>query len=193
MQHPAFGDRIRAFNQRWKPGFLAAALAVTTVAAGVLAPVDLTAAKDKKGDGRNGRSARVVTTQKGNGTSFNINDGSNATPYSTPIEISGLTGPVQKVSVEVYGIQHTNIEDVDIMLVAPGGEAAIILGDVGGANSVNAVNVNLADSNSNNMPTNGTILTSGNYRPDERSGCPAKQRLVRHPGADPFRHRLWHL
>src|SRR5688572_12644411 len=43
-----------------------------------------------------------------NTTFITINDGNNATPYPSPIQVSGMVGGITSISVAIYGLQHTN-------------------------------------------------------------------------------------
>ena len=63
-------------------------------------------------------------------------------PYPSNIEVSGLVGPITDVNVSLNGLYHGFPDDVDVLLVGPGGQNAIIVSDVGGANGVNNVSLN---------------------------------------------------
>ena len=61
-----------------------------------------------------------------------------ATPYPSNIVVSGLTGTISKVTVNLNGLSHTFPEDVGMLLVGPGGQKFVILdGVIGGAPWVN--------------------------------------------------------
>src|SRR5262249_47054047 len=55
-----------------------------------------------------------------------------ASPYPSLISVSGLTGPIQRVRVTFNGLSHTQPDDLDILLVGPGGQAVMLMSDVGG-------------------------------------------------------------
>jgi len=65
-----------------------------------------------------------------------INDGSPAAPYPSTIEISGLTEPIESITVSLFGLHHTYPDDVDILLVAPSGETVMLMSDAGGSADV---------------------------------------------------------
>lgn len=89
----------------------------------------------------------------------------NATPYPSPITVAGVTGSVAKVTVTLNGINHTWTNDIDILLVGPGGQRAIILSDVG-ADNTGMVNVTLTldDDAAQSLPAT-TPVTSGTFKP----------------------------
>lgn len=90
----------------------------------------------------------------------------NATPYPSTINVSGVSGNVTTVNVEVFGFTHTWPDDVDIVLVAPGGQAFAFMSDLGGGNSVTNVNLMFDDSAATLPPA---ILTTGTFRPSNIS------------------------
>lgn len=89
-----------------------------------------------------------------------------ATPYPSTIEIGGLTGVVGKVTVKLSGFGHTFPDDVDIVLVGPGGQKVVLVSDVGGGHSVTGVNLTLDDEAAGYLP-DATRLVSGTYRPTD--------------------------
>lgn len=44
-----------------------------------------------------------------------------ATPYSSTIEVSGVSGSIVSVVVRLNGLSHTFPDDLDIVLVGPSG------------------------------------------------------------------------
>src|SRR5215470_5052574 len=87
-----------------------------------------------------------------------------AMPYPSTIAVSGLTGTISKVTVQLNGFAHGFPDDVDVLLVGPTGADLLILSDVGGSIAVSGVNLNLDDAAGSLMPDGGTLAT-GTYRP----------------------------
>jgi subtilisin-like proprotein convertase family protein len=104
-----------------------------------------------------------------NAASITINDNSAASPYPSQINVSGQVGSVTKVTVNLNNLNHTFPDDIDILLVGPGGQNAIVMSDVGG--NVPAVNVNLTldDAALLALPDNGPLV-SGTYQPTNDVG-----------------------
>lgn len=89
-----------------------------------------------------------------------------ATPYSSDINVSGLTGNVLNVSVSLSGFSHTFPSDVGILLVSPSGASVNLMSECGGG--TDAVNANLTfdDAAPNSIPSS---IVSGDFRPTQCS------------------------
>ena len=94
---------------------------------------------------------------------YRIPQGQNPSyPSRSSIEVSELL-LISRVSVKIFGFNHTRPDDVDFMLVGPGGENLIILSDVGGDTAVAAIDVTIDDAFP--LPPDEGQLTSGSFRP----------------------------
>lgn len=87
-----------------------------------------------------------------------------ANPYPSTILVNGLTGVVHKVTATLVGVSHTFADDLDVLLVGPGGETVFLMSDVGGDTALSAVTLTFDDDADVSLPNVGTIL-SGTYRP----------------------------
>jgi subtilisin-like proprotein convertase family protein len=47
------------------------------------------------------------------------------------IAVSGVTGPVEKVTATLHGLEHTFPQDLDVLLVGPQGQASYLMSDAG--------------------------------------------------------------
>jgi subtilisin-like proprotein convertase family protein len=103
-----------------------------------------------------------------NTTPITINDRTSttgaATPYPSTIVSSGLTGTITKVTVTLSNFNHTFPDDVDVLLVGPGGQKFILMSDVGGGNGFNNIAVTFDDAAAIAMPDAG-VIASGSYKP----------------------------
>ena len=105
-----------------------------------------------------------------------INDSTNpptvASPYPSTNLVSGITGSyVAKVTVQIFGFAHTFPADVDVVVVGPGGQNAVLMGNVGTLNlpqPATNINLTLDDDASASMPLDSD-LTSGTYQPTQRN------------------------
>ena len=66
------------------------------------------------------------------GGAITINDAGPATPYPSTCVVSGLSGSISDVNVQIAGLSHTYPDDIDMLLVSPRGQNAIFMSDAGG-------------------------------------------------------------
>lgn len=99
--------------------------------------------------------------------SFDSVDGSGpADPYATStVEVSGFHGTVSDLNLALVGFSHAASDEVDMLLVGPGGTPKVkIMSDVGGANAADNVDL-LLDSDATTALPQSTALTSGTFKP----------------------------
>lgn len=119
-----------------------------------------------------------VTTTLSNNNPISIPELGTATPYPSTISFGSGLGSIAGVSVTLNGLSHSYLRDVDVLLVGPAGQSAMLMSDTGGGNTVSALNLTFADSGpslSTGSPATGT------YRPtnleddegDDVFGAPA--------------------
>jgi subtilisin-like proprotein convertase family protein len=96
-----------------------------------------------------------------------------ATPYPSTIVVAGL-GNITDVNVTISGFTHTFPDDVDMLLVGPGGQQATIWSDVGGGTDALNITVTMDDAAASVLPTAGPLV-SGTFQPtnDATSGADA--------------------
>lgn len=129
-----------------------------------------------------------------NASSITIPDSGPATPYPSPVTVSGLTGRISDMTVTVQGITHTAIGDVVMLLRAPSGDAILLYGGPGCGGNVSAINMAFADTGA---ATSGSCST-GTWRPDGGAtaltgagGTGNISKLARFRGQDP--NGVWNL
>lgn len=104
----------------------------------------------------------TVTQTFTNSGAITINDNAAAAPYPSTITVSGVSS-YSRVTVKLNGMSHTFPEDIDIIVVAPGGQKAYVMSDVGAGTDI--VNVTLTfDDNAASALSTGTI-SSGTFKP----------------------------
>lgn len=88
-----------------------------------------------------------------------------AFPYPSTIRVNGFSrGRILDVNLTLKGFTHRFPEDVDVMLVAPGGQAAIVMSDVGWEFPVTDLTITLDDQAETPLPR-ALSLTSGTFQP----------------------------
>ena len=61
-----------------------------------------------------------------------LNDFGPASVYPSTITVSGVTGTVHQVIVTLHNLSHPFPDDLDMLLVGPGGQRVILMSDAGG-------------------------------------------------------------
>jgi len=95
------------------------------------------------------------------------NLGGAAAPYPAPITVAG--GPLQigAMRVTLYDLEHIFPDHLDVLLVGPGGQKYVLMGDAGGAIAIpsnNTVTLSFRDAGPGVLPNSGP-LTTGNFEP----------------------------
>ena len=100
-------------------------------------------------------------TQSNTG-SISIPSSGAGTPYPSTITVASGLGALSKAVVILRGFNHTWPNDVDVLLVGPGGQSVLLMSDVG--SSIDASNLTFTFDDTG--PALGTgALASGTYKP----------------------------
>ena len=87
-----------------------------------------------------------------------------ASPYPSNISVVGVSGPITKVTVSLFGLTHTFPDDIDILLVGPAGQNILLMSDTGSAFDVTGINLVFDDAAANFLPDAAQIV-SGTFKP----------------------------
>jgi hypothetical protein len=109
-----------------------------------------------------------AATQFVNNTPLNFSGGTAA--VSSQITTSGTT-LVSGVRVTLFGVTAPNADNIDILLVAPNGAKYVLMGDVGGVNSLSNQTITIEDVATTFMPDSTAITPGVNYRPTTCGGA----------------------
>ena len=99
-----------------------------------------------------------------NSVGITIADNSPAVPYPSVITVTGLVGVLSKATVTLTNLAHANPDDIDLLLVSPTGQKAVLMSDTGGSLQVTNITLTFDDSAANGLPDNGP-LTNGTFKP----------------------------
>jgi uncharacterized repeat protein (TIGR01451 family)/uncharacterized delta-60 repeat protein len=105
-----------------------------------------------------------LPTTYSNSAAITINDATNATPYPSIINVSGLAGIITKVTVTLTNLSHTWPADIDALLVSPAGQKSYLMAKCGGGNVASHLTLTFDDAAASSLP-NTTPLSSGTTRP----------------------------
>jgi hypothetical protein len=90
-------------------------------------------------------------------------DAGPASVYPSQVAVAGAPGSVTSVAVTINGFAHTFPDDVDMLLVGPGGQKFVMQSEAGGGVDTNTGYL-VSDAGSVLMPDNA-LLGSGHYLP----------------------------
>ena len=84
--------------------------------------------------------------------------------------VAGVPGAVTRVTVKLNSITHSRPADIDMLLIGPGGQTAIIMSDAGGSpGGISNVTLTLDDFAADPLPVSTPapvpLVTTGTYRP----------------------------
>ncbi len=129
-----------------------------------------------------GASSPPVPTPAPGGTEFTggaitIRDNQTAAPYPSTITVAGLAGAIEKVTVRLDGLTHTYPDDIDLLLVGPGGEKVMLMSDAGGGPNVSNMAITFDSAAFATVLDNTTIaggtVQPADYAPGETLPAPA--------------------
>ncbi len=104
-----------------------------------------------------------------NDRTANTNPPGTASLYPSTITVSGMTGTITQVDASLNNLSHTFPDDVDVILVGPGGQRTILMSDAGGDPDISGVNLTFNQSAATQLP-DSTQITTGTYRPTNFNG-----------------------
>ena len=157
-----------------RPLALALALLLALAAAGA-GPAALAGPRDPAGDGRLGIAAvEAFANHDGIAVpdpSRTPDSARKAAPYPSPIEVSGIPGEskIADLDLTLHGFSHDGPDALDILLVGPQGQTALVMSDVGAGMSVSGVTLTLDDEAADRLP-DAARLTTGTFRPTNAKG-----------------------
>jgi CSLREA domain-containing protein len=115
--------------------------------------------------GAAGSASAATVVQKTNGDPITFPERASTWPYPTTITVTGIDANViTKMSVVLNDFTHGYPEDVDVLLVGPGGERAILMSDAGTGNVVTDIDLTFSPAASTPVPQ-GVTLTTGTFLP----------------------------
>jgi subtilisin-like proprotein convertase family protein len=91
-------------------------------------------------------------------------DSGPANPYPSTINVSGVTETVSKVTATLNTMNHTFPDDIDVLLVGPGGQKLLLMSDVGGSGDIVNITLTFDDAAASLVPDAGPAV-SGTFRP----------------------------
>jgi extracellular elastinolytic metalloproteinase len=103
-----------------------------------------------------------------NAAGISIPSSGTATPYPSPILVSGMSGSIAALRVQIAGLSHTYPDDLDIFLVSPSGQVCALFSDAGGGTAATNLNLLFDDGAADPLPDDAP-LSSGTFRPSNHT------------------------
>jgi len=88
-------------------------------------------------------------------------------PYPTTVAVSGLGSSASKVTVQLYGLQHTYPDDLGVSVQSPGGQGKVLMTACGAGFDLFGVNLSFDDSAGASLP-DASQINPGVYLPTDR-------------------------
>ncbi|HEY6167374.1 MAG TPA: PKD domain-containing protein, partial [Verrucomicrobiae bacterium] len=80
-----------------------------------------------------------------------------ASPYPSTLSVSGLNPQIVGLTVTLTRINHNQPDDLDILLVAPGGQKSLLMSDCGGINGLTNITIKFDNAAAAGLPDAGVI------------------------------------
>lgn len=109
-------------------------------------------------------SAAPEPIELANPEPITIADFAQAAPYPSTIQVTAAFDEVGDVDVTLSGLTHEFPDDVDVVLVGPGGASVVLLSDAGGVDPVQAIDLTFDDETGAPVADEASPA-SGTYRP----------------------------
>jgi Ca2+-binding RTX toxin-like protein len=110
-------------------------------------------------------AARADVGTFSNTTTITIPTVGQAFPYPSEIAVSGLAGAVTDVNATLINMNHGFADDIEALMVAPGGQTTVLIADAGGMATVVNDTITLDDSALLVAPDTGGFVGGLSYRP----------------------------
>lgn len=101
-----------------------------------------------------------------NTSPITINEQGPATPYPSTINVSGLSGNIQSITIQLTGISHTFPDDFGAIVVGPTGANVVLFDGPGDGGDLVSINWLFDDAAAAPLP-NADPLTGGTFRPGQ--------------------------
>ena len=92
-----------------------------------------------------------------------------ASIYPSTITVADAPASITELSIAINGLSHTYPDDVEMLLVGPGGQKMVIQSDTGGNPDVSGVSYVLSDAAAGPLP-DSTEIVVGTYKPADFVG-----------------------
>jgi Ca2+-binding RTX toxin-like protein len=110
-------------------------------------------------------AARADTGTFSNTTPIQIPTIGQGFPYPSEIQVTGLSGAITDVNATLVNMNHGFADDIEALMVAPGGQTTVLIADAGGTATVVNDTITLDDQAQLVAPDTGGFVGGLSYRP----------------------------
>src|SRR5687768_5278552 len=89
-----------------------------------------------------------------------------ASPYPSTINVSGVAGTIDKLRVRLNGVSMSFKDDIDILLVGPGGQKSLLMSDLNSTCAISNQNFTFDDDALLDLSFN---CVTGTYKPKDNA------------------------
>jgi subtilisin-like proprotein convertase family protein len=107
-----------------------------------------------------------ATGEFGSFASWGLTVRTKSDPYPSTVNVSGMGTKVFDVDVRLNGLTHTYPDDLDVLLVGPGGQRTRLMSDVGAFHGVTDLDLTFDDEATDVLPDEAA-LTPGTFKPTD--------------------------
>jgi len=107
----------------------------------------------------------ILLPLSGTGSASEAVPGSPAGPFPSQIVVSGMGTSISKLTVTIRDFRHVGPDDIDMLLVGPGGQKMLIWSDAGGLNSTCGANLDNFACNNGDFVGTGIPANPGSPGP----------------------------
>ncbi|HAZ43403.1 MAG TPA: hypothetical protein DCZ55_02685, partial [Cyanobacteria bacterium UBA11371] len=157
---------VRAIDNTYSGGFTSGSTAVSINATTNGETTPIAASTNTLGTSITPVNDAPVNILPSRSQPISIPDFGGTSPYPAPITVSGVTGNITNLTVTLNNVSHTFPDDIDILLVGPGGQNVLLMSDAGGNADLNNVTLTFDDSAAAFLP-NSSQITAGTYKPTD--------------------------
>jgi hypothetical protein len=142
------------------------------VLAGITAGPDGSMWASEQGGDRLARVTTLDPPQFANPAAIGLPAMGAAATYPSTLSVSGVQDPVSAVRVRLFGLSHNRPEDIDMLLVGPQGQKAMLMSDAGGGGGTNGgpgavqVPLNIDDAAAFPIPAHAPLVP-GLFKPTD--------------------------
>ena len=128
----------------------------------------------------------VDTTSLANFGEITVPNEGAATPFPSPIQVSGLDTKISDVNVTLHGLNHGSADDLEVVVVGPTEAAVYLLSDAGGATPVSYTDPTFDDQAAEQLLDESGGIPTGSHRPTNQTGVQLIEGIpICNPGPDP--------